>query len=379
MRLIDFSRKFPYKNSREYNNLGEFRNRTGIVCCGYCGTDHDWKLGKALSILATVCVLTLVAHITVCAQQGRSIIVARGEAVPKDDYLPAEGGYRMPERYRKNAVQFRTVDGILLVGWVLGEGTRGITLGHANGWMVNSWLPFGERLAEAGYMVILWEFRNIPPSGSAPQSSWQRWDLDVLAAAQVLREHGATKILAMGASDGGNATAVASPHIPDLVGIALLSSPARSKGDGPKALAQLKPVIPAFFAVSTDDPGGKFYSEVKALYDGSVSTHKEFHVLTSYEHGTDLLSDVDAYSAKKGSTTGQKAERRQLADDLMRFVNDAFGTGAGAETEAASEKATGGTGPSDTTHRNIYLLVIVSGCVIVLITAGVAVVRKRKK
>jgi pimeloyl-ACP methyl ester carboxylesterase len=240
----------------------------------------------------------------------------------------------MPEKYRPNAVQFRTEDGVLLVGWVLGGGARGITLAHANGWMVNSWLPFAERLVAAGYMVILWEFRGIEPSGMAPRGADNRWDLDVLAAAQVLREHGATRILTMGASDGGNATAVAAPSIPDLVGIALLSSPARSKGNGVAALGRLSPDIPAFFAVSTNDPGGKFYPEVEALYKGSTALHKEFHVLTSYEHGTDLLSEEDAYSRMKGSTPPQKEERRQLADSLMRFVNYAFGVDgdAGAET-----------------------------------------------
>lgn len=274
-------------------------------------------------ILAAFCaaVLFLPTLVPAEAENGTSIIVATGQDVPTDDHLPEE--YRFPEKYRDNAVQFRTGDGILLCGYVLGEGNKGITLGHANGWMVKSWLPFGERLVDAGYMVIIWEFRNILPSGSAPQSASLRWDLDVLAAAQVLRERGATEILSMGASDGGNATAVAAPHIPDLVGLALLSSPANSKGNGLEGVGEID--VPAFFAVSNDDPGGKFYDEVKSLYDASASEQKEFHVLTSYEHGTDLLSDVDVYSAKVGSTQEQKQERRQLADDLMRFVNEAFG------------------------------------------------------
>ncbi len=143
-----------------------------------------------------------------------SIITATGADVPTDGHLPED--YRFPIKYRENAVQFRTEDGVLLCGYVIGEGNKGITLGHANGWMVNSWLPFGERLVEAGYMVIIWEFRNIPPSGSSREAESLRWDLDVLAAAQVLRERGATEILCMGASDGGNASAVAAPYIPDL-------------------------------------------------------------------------------------------------------------------------------------------------------------------
>ncbi len=262
---------------------------------------------------------------------GESIIVATGADVPIDESLPEE--YRMPEEYTQNAVQFRTEDGVLLCGYVLGQGNKGITLAHANGWMVKSWLPFGLRLVDAGYMVILWEFRNIAPSGFAPEAESQRWDLDVLAAAQVLRERGVTQILCMGASDGGNATAVAAPFVHGLVGLALLSSPANSKGNGPQALAQID--VPAFFAVSTDDPGGNFYPEVETLYNACASPQKEFHVLTSYEHGTDLLSDEDVYSRMKGSTEEQKQERRQLADDLMHFTDDTFSGGAGTGASSA--------------------------------------------
>lgn len=274
-----------------------------------------------------------------------TIIVATGEDVPLDDHLPEE--YRFPAKYRTNAVQFRTEDGVLLCGWVIGEGTKGVTLGHANGWGTVSWLPFGERLVDAGYRIIIWEFRNISPSGDAAPGEDQHWDFDVLAAVQVLREYGVTEIVAMGASDGGNATAVASPKIPELAGLGILSSPARSKGDGPAALSQIN--VPAFFAVSDNDPGGNFLPEVQALYDACASEKKELHILTSYEHGTDLLSDEDKYSggAYGGSTKEQKQERRQLADDLMRFVNDAFGVNA--DEPADNED---GTPPATLTPEN---------------------------
>ena len=79
---------------------------------------------------------------------------------------------------------------------------------------MKSWLPFAERLMEEGYQVIIWEFRNMQPSGSAEAGMEQRWDLDVLDAAQVLRERSVTEIISMGASYGGSATAVAAPNIP---------------------------------------------------------------------------------------------------------------------------------------------------------------------
>lgn len=341
-------------------------------------------------VLAAFCLAVFCAPVFAGAESvpKESIIVATGEEVPFDDHLPQ--AYRFPEKYRENAVQFRTEDGVLLCGYVLGTGSKGITLGHANGWSVGSWLPFGERLADAGYLVILWSFRNNLPSESSPN---RRWDLDVLAAAQVLRERGATEILAMGASDGGNATAVAAPHIPELVGLGILSAPANSIGDGPAALSQVN--APAFFAVSDNDPGGEFLPEVQALYDACASEQKELHVLTSYEHGTDLLSAEDHYSsgAYGGSTEAQKQERRQLADTLMRFVDEAFGAAdnAGGEAGARPDPPSGGaldapassvqTGSPVENRGGSYVPVVgaVMGMIVLSVFAGAFLIGKSKR
>ncbi len=223
------------------------------------------------------------------ADPAASIITATGSDVPTDSHLPED--YRFPARYRDNAVQFRTEDGVLLCGYVIGEDRRGIALAHPNGWMVKSWLPFAERLVDAGYMVILWEFRNIEPSGFAPESESRRWDLDVLAAAQVLRERGAEKIMAMGASDGGTATAIAAPDIPELVGLGMLSSPKDSVGDAVEAMGNIKDV-PTFFAVSDHDSYGDFYSHVAALYEACPSTQKELIIIEGNDHGTDMITPI---------------------------------------------------------------------------------------
>lgn len=92
--------------------------------------------------------------------------------------------------------------------------------------MLKSCLPFAERLADEGYQVILWEFRNTYPSGDTEEKSEELWNLDVLAAVQVLRERGVDEVFCMGASYGGSATAAAAPEIPELAGVAILSSPA---------------------------------------------------------------------------------------------------------------------------------------------------------
>ena len=281
-----------------------------------------------LIMLCLVVFLPIFAH----AESGgeASVITATGQDVPTDDHLPEE--YRFPAQYRDNAVQFRTSDGVLLCGYVLGEGSRGVTLGHPNGWMVKSWLPFAERLVNAGYMVILWEFRNIEPSGFAPESESRRWDLDVLAAAQVLRERGASEILAMGASDGGTATAIAAPDIPDLVGLGILSSPKDSVGNAVEAIGRIKDV-PAFFAVSTKDSSGDFYPHMEALYEACASTQKQFIVEEGVDHGTDMITpEVPGLGyASLPTDDAQIKARQELSDKLLLFVNKAFAAASGPD------------------------------------------------
>jgi pimeloyl-ACP methyl ester carboxylesterase len=333
----------------------------------------------------------------------QSIITATGYDVPTDDHLPED--YRFPEKYRENAVQFRTEDGVLLCGYVLGEGNRGITLGHPNGWMVKSWLPFAERLVDAGYLVILWEFRNIEPSGFAPESESRRWDLDVLAAAQVLRERGATRILAMGASDGGTATALAAPDIPELTGLGLLSSPKDSVGDAVQAIGRIKDV-PAFFAVSSNDSYGDFHAHVKALYEACPSTHKQFIVIEGTDHGTDMITpEVPGMGyASFPRDDAQVRKRQELSDALLLFVDETFGSSAGwSDTSEATTPPSTGTSASSQTpdasnpgepvleepgnlsqsDSGINVLFIVIGTVLVVLVAAsitlLVILRQRKR
>ena len=81
-------------------------------------------------LIACTAMLIWVTLLFAEAKNVTSIIVATGKDVPTDDNLSEV--YRFPEKYRENAVQFITEDGVLLCGYILGEGSRGITLGHAN-------------------------------------------------------------------------------------------------------------------------------------------------------------------------------------------------------------------------------------------------------
>jgi dienelactone hydrolase len=264
-------------------------------------------------ILLILIMTMSVTMFSTSVQANSSAIVATGASVPIDACIPSS--------LKDKAVQFKTSDGILLSGLLLGEGSKGVTLGHANGWDVCSWLPMAEKLADHGYQVILWSYRNNKPSGEATGQAYSRADLDVLAASQVLTERGVTKIVSAGASIGGTSSAVAAPHIPQLAGLAILSSP-RTFGTTAEisALEAIKNVrVPSFFAVSTKDPTGDYYSETEALYKASTSNQKEWIVIDEAYHGTDMLSDT---LQGKQYGTGKIVDRtqgKQLYDKLWDF------------------------------------------------------------
>ena len=101
-----------------------------------CAAQNAWEdtlLRIILSLtLAVLYAMLYMPTITFAeAGSGTSIITATGQDVPSDGHLDED--YRFPSKYRDNAVQFRTEDGVLLCGYVIGKGSRGITLGHPNG------------------------------------------------------------------------------------------------------------------------------------------------------------------------------------------------------------------------------------------------------
>ena len=274
-----------------------------------------------------------------------SIITGTGLDIPMEDGQPE--GYSFPTGYQENAIQFVTEDGVTLRGYIFGAGEKGITIAHARGWMLKSVLPLAKQLADSGYQVIIWEFRGTLPSQSAEDEAAARWDLDVLAAAQVLRERGATQILPIGASYGGTSTVVAAAEIPELVGLVVLSAPAHDVEPLTPIDAISRITTPAFFAVSKRDwqgAPGIYQAEVESLYDACASEAKEFHLMEGQAHGTDMVtipSEPTGY-ATVPKTDEEKSGREKLAGELMRFVNDAFEHASNGmeqeSTEASSQQ-----------------------------------------
>ncbi|MBN1320840.1 MAG: alpha/beta fold hydrolase [Thermoleophilia bacterium] len=211
-------------------------------------------------------------------------------------------------------VAFATDDGVTLGGHLFGSGSAGVVLAHMYPADQTSWFSAAERLAQAGYLVLTFDFRGYGESeGSKDIDQLAR---DVSAAIKALNVAGATEAVLIGASMGGTACLIAAesnnlrravssqfpaPGIP-VTGVVTLSTPVEFKGlSAEEAAPGLQ--IPLRFIAAEDDAGAAGALRLQELSGGKG----EPHIVPGDDHGTDLLK-------------GEAAD--QVWDLLAVFLND---------------------------------------------------------
>ncbi|HVP00270.1 MAG TPA: alpha/beta fold hydrolase [Bryobacteraceae bacterium] len=102
-----------------------------------------------------------------------------------------------------------TQDGGVIYADLYGTGDRGVVLAHGMKFDKASWKEQAVQLANAGFLVAAVDFRGYGKSHGGPKSQSPRDEmyLDVLAAVDYLRGHGAKTVAVIGASMGGGASA----------------------------------------------------------------------------------------------------------------------------------------------------------------------------
>jgi alpha-beta hydrolase superfamily lysophospholipase len=105
-------------------------------------------------------------------------------------------------------VSFPAGDGGVVHADLYGAGNRGVVLAHGMKFDKASWKEQATQLAAAGFQVAAIDFRGYGKSHGGPNSQSPRdLYLDVLAAVDYLRGHGAQTVAVVGASMGGGASA----------------------------------------------------------------------------------------------------------------------------------------------------------------------------
>jgi esterase/lipase len=195
------------------------------------------------------------------------------------------------------AVTFRSADGVTLSGRLFGEGTEGVVLSHMLPADQTSWWDFARKLADRGYLVLTYDFRGYCPGGEAGCSQgvkdvsaiWQ----DVLGAIRFLRTQGARRIELVGASMGGTASLVAASRLGlDVSAVVTLSAPTSIEGLTASEDVLASVSAAKLFVAGNADPTGSAQA-AQQLYDESPPP-KRLEIVTSRDHGTDLLSGNQA-------------------------------------------------------------------------------------
>jgi alpha-beta hydrolase superfamily lysophospholipase len=189
-------------------------------------------------------------------------------------------------------VSFTSTDGIRLEGRLFGEGTSAVVLSHMRPADQTSWYAFASRLADAGYLVLTYDFRGYCPGGDGGCSAgeldvsaiWQ----DVLGAIEFARGRGATRVSLVGASMGGTASLVAASRAGvDVRAVISLSAPISIEGlvVDPAVLSNV--TAAKLFIAGVGDASAA--SDAQALYERSPPP-KRVVIVPADDHGTDLLT-----------------------------------------------------------------------------------------
>ena len=213
------------------------------------------------------------------------------------------------EAIRKQALadsrplMFESIDGVQLAGRIFGpEGaTAGIVLAHMKPADQSSWYDFADQLGGLGYRVLTFDFRGYCPGGDAGCSEGKKdvaeiWQ-DVEGAVGLLRTEGAQRIGLVGASMGGTASlVVASQAGQGIDAVVTLSAPDSIEGltAGPDVL-QAVTAAKLFLAGNGDASAAQ---TAQAFYDETIQP-KRVEILTTDDHGTDILEGNQGEIAKK--------------------------------------------------------------------------------
>ena len=173
-------------------------------------------------------------------------------------------------------------------GVVCGSGPRGVALGHMGGQDLCAWLPYARRLATDGYHVLAFDFRQHGSSAypAAPRRLW-RVDLDMRAAAGVLRRRGARTVVIAGGSLGAIASVWAGASTtPPVDGVVSLSAPDFFRTVDLVVVAR-RLTSPVLFMAAEDD--GLFVDAARKLYDAAGSTDKRLVTFPAGGHGINMF------------------------------------------------------------------------------------------
>lgn len=202
--IINDSFSQPYRlHSRFYAILSYINHSTQL--CSRCAR----ILGKGRSVRYSLIALALL--LAACSNPGA--------ATPTLAPTPPPSAQPQPR-----AVTITATDGVTLTGTLYGAGATAIILSNMGDNDPGPWDAFAPQLAGRGYIVLTYKYRY-PTNSSSFDSGMANHTLDDLRAAiAFVRGQGAQKLVLVGASLGGMATAKAAA-IEKPIAIVIMAAP----------------------------------------------------------------------------------------------------------------------------------------------------------
>ena len=195
-------------------------------------------------------------------------------ALPPDDIIAS------------HTVTFETADGATITGELYGSGKTAVIF-SVMGNCKPGWREFAQLTAAQGLIAFTYPWRGCREPGSVDENETQKFVDDLLGAINFMRDQGANKIILVGASLGGCASAklaVAS----QASGLIVIASPAVIPEWGFEIeAADMNTDIPKLFITAENDDTVSA-SKTRQLYDLATEP-KEWQTYPGTAHGTDLF------------------------------------------------------------------------------------------
>lgn len=185
-----------------------------------------------------------------------------------------------------HSVTFDTADGATVSGELYGSGETAVIF-SVMGNCKPGWREFAQLTAAQGFMALTYQWRGCRESGSVDENEIQKFVEDARGAINFVRGQGAEKIILVGASLGGLASAKVAVETQASGLVVLASPPSIPQWGFEIGPADLNTDIPKLFITAEND-NTVSADDSRALY-ALAAEPKEWQTYPGTAHGTDLF------------------------------------------------------------------------------------------
>jgi esterase/lipase len=216
-------------------------------------------------------------------------------AAPRDDITAS------------HTVSFETPDGVMITGELYGSGETAVVF-SVMGNCKPGWRELAQLTAAQGLMALTYRWRGCRESGLAEQDELQKFVDDTRGAISFVHEQGAEKIILVGASLGGLASAKLAIESQASGLIVVASPPGIPEWGFELEAADLNTNILKLFITAENDPTVPA-SATRELHDLAAEP-KEWQTYPENKHGTDIFE-----------TESGEAMQQRILEFILRIAS----------------------------------------------------------